>query len=180
MAVLGRPCPGLLQTEAYSRAVIRANPALVRDEDVDTLMRIKLERQRILTHVEKPVRFWAVIGETALRTPIGGPDVMRAQLDYLTKVVEEYNITLQVLPYSVGAHAGLSGPFVTFSYNVPNDTGVVFLENLTSSLYLETPSEVAAYTLVFDNLRSSALNPADSLDCIVAIANEVMTKRTKR
>lgn len=172
--------PGLLQTEAYSRAVIRANPALVRDEEVDTLMRIKAERQRLLTHVEKPVRFWAIIGEAALRTPIGGPKVMRGQLEYLAETVEQSNVTLQVLPYAAGAHAGLSGPFVLFSYNVPNDTGIVFLENLTSSLYLETPDEVANYTLVFDALRSSALNPADSLDFVTAVAEEHTSDRTTR
>lgn len=172
--------PGLLQTEAYSRAVIRANPALVRDEEVDTLMRIKAERQRLLTHVEKPVRFWAIIGEAALRTPIGGPKVMRGQLEYLAEAVEQSNVTLQVLPYAAGAHAGLSGPFVLFSYNVPNDTGIVFLENLTSSLYLETPDEVANYTLVFDALRSSALNPADSLDFVTAVAEEHTSDRTTR
>ncbi|WP_328469971.1 helix-turn-helix domain-containing protein [Streptomyces sp. NBC_00448] len=172
--------PGLLQTEDYSRAVIRANPALVRDDDVDTLMRVKIERQTILTRQDGPVRFWAIIGEAALRTPIGGTEVMRAQLDHLVKVVERPNVTLQVLPYDVGAHAGLSGPFVIFSFAVPNDAGVVFLENLSSSLYLETHDEVAGYTLVFDALRSSALNPADSLDYIAKVADEVLPKKAKR
>lgn len=172
--------PGLMQTEDYSRAVIRANPAMVRDEEVDALMAIRTERQLILTHNESPVRFWAIIGEAALRTPIGGPKVMRAQLEYLAKAVEHPNITLQVLPYSVGAHAGLSGPFVVFAFNMPNDTGVVFLENLTSSLYLETPDEVAGYTLVFDDLRSSALNPADSQDFISTVAEEFVSDKTTR
>lgn len=172
--------PGLLQTEDYSRAVIRANPALVRDDDVDTLMRVKIERQTILTRQDGPVRFWAIIGEAALRTPIGGTEVMRAQLDHLVEVVERPNVTLQVLPYDVGAHAGLSGPFVIFSFAVPNDAGVVFLENLSSSLYLETHDEVAGYTLVFDALRSSALNPADSLDYIAKVADEVLPKEAKR
>ncbi|WP_169317257.1 helix-turn-helix domain-containing protein [Actinacidiphila oryziradicis] len=172
--------PGLLQTEAYSRAVIRANPALVRDEVVDTLMKVRAERQAILTRDTEPVRFWAIIGEAALRTPIGGADVMSAQLHHLAEMVKRPNITLQVLPYSVGAHAGLSGPFVIFSFAVPNDTGVVFLENLSSSLYLETPDEAAGYTLVFDDLRSSALNPADSLEYIARITHELGTKEAKR
>lgn len=172
--------PGLLQTEAYSRAVIGANPALVREEVVDTLMKVRVERQTILTRDAGPVRFWSIIGEAALRTPIGGPEVMRAQLDHLAETVQRPNITLQVLPYKVGAHAGLSGPFVIFGFNVPNDTGVVFLENLSSSLYLETKDEVDGYTLVFDALRSSALNPADSLDYIDSIANEIMPMKAKR
>jgi len=172
--------PGLLQTEAYSRAVIRANPALIRDEVIDTLMTVRVERQSILTRDVKPVRFWTIIGEAALRTPIGGPEVMRAQLGHLAEMVQRPNITLQVLPYKVGAHAGLSGPFVIFGFDVPNDAGVVFLENLSSSLYLETKDEVADYTLAFDALRSSALNPAESLDYIDTIANEITSERAKR
>ncbi|WP_433889862.1 helix-turn-helix domain-containing protein [Streptomyces sp. CA-111067] len=172
--------PGLLQTEAYSRAVIRANPALVRDDVIDTLQKVRAERQTILTRADKPARFWAIIGEAALRTPIGGAEVMRAQLDSLTEAVQRPNVTLQVLPYAVGAHAGLSGPFVIFSFPaVPNDSGVVFLENLSSSLYLETKDEVDGYTLVFDDLRSSALNPAESLEYIAVIADEFLPKKTR-
>jgi hypothetical protein len=135
-------------------------------------------RSRPDRHV--PACFWSIIGEAALRTPVGGVEVMRDQLAHLTEMVKRPNITLQVLPYSVGAHAGLSGPFVIFGFNLPGDSGVVFLENLSSSLYLETDEEVIGYTLVFDDLRSSALNPADSLDCIAAIAGELGTKETKR
>ena len=172
--------PGLLQTEAYSRAVIRANPALVSDEVIDTLQKVRVERQAILTRGETPVRFWAIIGEAALRTPIGGADVMRAQLDHLTDMVKLPNVTLQVLPYSIGAHAGLSGPFVIFSFpDAPNGAGPVFLETLTSSLFVETRNEVDGYTLVFDDLRSSALNPADSLEYISRIAEEIMPKKAR-
>ncbi|WP_055531937.1 helix-turn-helix domain-containing protein [Streptomyces graminilatus] len=168
--------PGLLQTEEYSRAVMKANPAMVRDEVVDTLMKVRAERQVILTRDQDPVRFWAIIGEAALRTPVGSPAIMQAQLDHLAKMTERPNITLQVLPYSVGAHAGLSGPFLVLSFAVPNDSGVVWLENLSSSLYLDTQEEVAGYTLVFDDLRSSALNPAGSLERIARIAHELGTK----
>jgi hypothetical protein len=153
---------------------------LVRDGDVDALMKVRVERQTILARRDNPVRFWAVIGEAALRTPIGGPEVMSAQLDYLRAVVERPNVTLQVLPYSVGAHAGLSGPFVLFSFAVANDTGVVFLENLTSSLYLEMSDEVAGYTLVFDALRSAALNPADSFDYIATVGGEALPVRDSK
>ncbi|MHB9859005.1 helix-turn-helix domain-containing protein [Streptomyces sp. YIM S03343] len=168
--------PGLLQTEDYSQAVMKANPAMVRDEVVDTLKKVRAERQAILTRNQDPVRFWAIIGEAALLTPVGGAEVMRAQLAHLTKMVERPNITLQVLPYKIGAHAGLSGPFLVLSFAVPNDSGVVWLENLSSSLYLDTQEEVAGYTLVFDDLRSSALNPADSLQHIARIAQELGTE----
>jgi hypothetical protein len=170
--------PGLLQIEPYSLAVIRSGIFTMRDEDVDAMVRIKMERQRILGHVLRPVRLWAVICEAALRTPIGGPDVMRAQLEHLTKVVERPNITVQVLPFAVGAHAGLSGPFSVFAFGGPLDSGGVFLENLTNSIYLDRQDEVAGYSALFDNLRSVALNPADSLDLITEIADEFMSDRT--
>jgi hypothetical protein len=85
-----------------------------------------------------------------------------------------------VLPYSVGAHAGLSGPFVILTFPARIESSVVLLENLSSSLYLETTEEAVGYTLVFDDLRSSALNPADSLDYIALIGNELGDRPTKR
>ena len=158
--------PGLLQIDSYTRAVVRANPALVTDEAVDKMLRVREERKNILTRDESPVRFWGIMGEAALRTPVGGSDIMREQLEHLEKMTQRTNITLQVLPYAMGAHAGMSGPFIIFSFPLPGDSEVAFLENLTSSLYLETTEEINSYTLVFDVLRSSALNPADSLEFI--------------
>ncbi|MDB1088072.1 helix-turn-helix transcriptional regulator [Streptomyces sp. ACA25] len=158
--------PGLLQTDDYTKAVIRANPAMVSEDSVDKLLRVRAERKTILTRKESPVRFWAIVGEAALRTPVGGSGVMTAQIEHLAKMTEQPNITLQVLPYRSGAHAGLSGPFVIFAFPMPGDREIIFLENLTSSLYLEKPSTVEEYTLVFDVLRSSALNPGDSLDLV--------------
>jgi transcriptional regulator with XRE-family HTH domain len=161
--------PGLLQTDDYTRAVIDANPALVTDDSIEKLLRVRAERKLVLTRDELPVRFWGIIGEAALRTPVGGADVMKAQIDYLVKMTERPNITLQVLPYKAGAHAGLSGPFIIFAFSLPGDRDIIFLENLTSSLYLDKPPAVEEYTLVFDDLRSSALNPGDSLDLISEI-----------
>lgn len=164
--------PGLLQTRDYTRAVVRANPALVSDEAVENLLEVRDERKKILTRDEDPVRFWAIVGESALRTPVGGRDVMAKQLEHLEAVTEKPNVTLQVLPHAVGAHAGMSGPFVIYAFPLPGESEIVFLENLTSSLYLETREEIDEYTLVFDVLRSSALNPADSLALIGEIKKQ--------
>ncbi|UED85600.1 Scr1 family TA system antitoxin-like transcriptional regulator [Streptomyces profundus] len=113
--------PGLLQTNEYTRAVIRANPALVTDEAVEKLLQVRTERKLILTRDEEPIRFWAIIGEAALRTPVGGAEVMRAQVDQLLSMTERPNITVQVLPYQAGAHAGLSGPFIIFQFPLPGE-----------------------------------------------------------
>ncbi|MCX4749956.1 helix-turn-helix domain-containing protein [Kitasatospora sp. NBC_01287] len=153
--------PGLLQTEGYTRAVTRANPAILDDASLDAFTKVRLARQEVLT-APNPARLSAIIGEAALRTPIGGRTVMRGQLEHLLSVAGRQNASLQVLPFEVGAHAGLSGPFVIFSYPLPAAGDVIYLENLTSSLYLDDPEDAERYRTVFDNLRSAALNPGDS------------------
>ena len=160
--------PGLLQTEGYARAVTQANPSILDSESLDAFIKIRLARQEVLTH-PNPVRISAIIGEAALRTPAGGHDVMRGQLEHLLEVASMQNASLQILPFEVGAHAGMSGPFVIFSYPLPAAGDVVYLENLTSSLYLDSPEDAEGYRTVFESLRSSALNSSDSRQMICDI-----------
>ncbi|WP_280704786.1 helix-turn-helix transcriptional regulator [Kitasatospora sp. GP30] len=164
--------PGLLQTESYAHALLEANPAAVRPERIDQLVKIRMERKEVL-RADNPARFCAIIWEPALRCPVGGPEVLRSQLGYLADAVQHPNITLQVMPLSGGATAGACGGFVMIGFTDSALPGAVFLENLTSSHYLEQPAELNGYSLVFDHLRSSALDPAQSLDMITAIAAEV-------
>ncbi|MGK4582697.1 helix-turn-helix domain-containing protein [Kitasatospora sp. HPMI-4] len=163
--------PGLLQTEDYARALLAANPAAVRPERIDQLVEVRMERKDVLVKPD-PARFWAIIWEPALRCPVGGVDVRRAQLGYLTEAAQLPNVTLQVVPLDVGATAGACGAFVMFGFTDSPTPGAVFLETLTSSHYLEQETELDGYGLVFEYLRSSALNPAQSLDMITAIAAE--------
>ncbi|MCX4744985.1 helix-turn-helix domain-containing protein [Kitasatospora sp. NBC_01287] len=163
--------PGLLQTEGYTRALLEANPAAVRKERVEQLVRIRMERKEVLNKAD-PARFWAIIWEPALRCPVGGEAAHRTQLTHLTEVAELPNVTLQVVPLEVGATAGACGAFVMFGFSDSPMPGAVFLETLTSSHYLENESELDGYGLAFDYLRSSALNPARSRDMIAAIAAE--------
>ncbi|MDT0347285.1 helix-turn-helix domain-containing protein [Streptomyces litchfieldiae] len=165
--------PGLLQTEAYARAVIHANPAILSPADVDDLVKVLHERQVVLDREppEQPPRLWAVIGESAIRQTVGGVKVMREQLTHLGELTERQHIVLQVLPHTAGAHAGLTGAFVVFG--LPRDPDVVSVENMTGTLYMDQPGERRGYNDAFDHLRATALNPADSLALIQRAAKEM-------
>ncbi|MFF3005374.1 helix-turn-helix domain-containing protein [Kitasatospora sp. NPDC057940] len=163
--------PGLLQTEDYTRALLQANPAVVRPERIDQLVKLRMERKEVLTKPD-PARLCAIVWEPALRCPVGGADAHRAQLDYLVEAAQLPNVTLQVVPLDIGPTAGACGAFVMYGFTGSPTSGAVFLENLTSSHYLEREAELDGYGLVFEDLRSSALNPAQSLDMITAIAAE--------
>ncbi|MFE6864932.1 helix-turn-helix domain-containing protein [Kitasatospora sp. NPDC057692] len=163
--------PGLLQTEDYARALLQANPAAVRPERIDQLVKIRMERKSVLSKPDA-ARFWAIIWEPALRCPVGGQAVWKAQLRHLAEVAQFPNVTLQVVPLDVGATAGACGAFVMFGFTDSPAPGAVFLETLTSSHYLEQEAELDGYGLVFECLRSSALNPAESLDRIAAVEAE--------
>ncbi|MEC4015155.1 helix-turn-helix domain-containing protein [Streptomyces sp. H27-D2] len=164
--------PGLLQTEAYTRAVIHANPWITPPADIESLVKIRRERQAILDR-EGPPRLWFIIGESAIRQLVGGPAVMREQLDRLEQLTSLQHVMIQVLPHGAGAHAGLNGPFVIFGFSAERGPDIVCLENLTGTLYMDQPGELEGYGTAFDHLRASALNPADSLALIQQVAKEL-------
>ena len=161
--------PGLLQTEAYTRAVLHANPASIRFGQIEQFVKIRADRKAVLTG-DSPVRFSAIIWEPALHCAFGGREAHQEQLRHLVEMGQCPNVTIQVVPLSVGATAGTSGAFVLFSFTDSPMPGAVFLESLTSSHYLEEPAELDSYGMVFDFLRSSALNPDESLNTIAALA----------
>ncbi|MFJ9840259.1 helix-turn-helix domain-containing protein [Kitasatospora sp. NPDC101155] len=163
--------PGLLQTEDYARALLEANPAAVRPERIDQVVKIRMERKAVLNKPDS-ARFWAIIWEPALRCPVGGADVRQAQLRYLAEAAQLPNVTLQVVPIGLGATAGACGGFVMYGFTDSPAPGAVFVETLTNGHYLEREAELDGYGLVFEYLRSSALNPSDSLDMITSIATE--------
>lgn len=142
--------PGLLQTEDYARAVIRLGN-LPSQEEVDRRARARVSRQEILNR-ENPPRLWAVLDEGALRRIIGGPEVMRAQLRHLIEMCDHPAVTLQILPFSAGAHRAMGGPFTILRYTEPDLRDVVYIEQLTSALYLDKPTEVDAYLEVIEEV----------------------------
>jgi transcriptional regulator with XRE-family HTH domain len=157
------PClvPGLLQTPEYARAVMLANPAMISPDKLDNFISIKQERQARLEH-STDARLDAVIWEPALMTTVGDDEIRRGQLARLLELMNRPNISVQVLPLEAGGQATMSGSFVMFSFGSERAVSTIFVENLTSSQYLEMDEELRGYTLVFDALRSAALSSAAS------------------
>ncbi|GGZ86914.1 helix-turn-helix domain-containing protein [Streptomyces echinoruber] len=161
--------PGLLQTPEYARAVTRAAVEGATEERLDALVRVRLARQDVL-RADPPLRLSAVLDEAVLRREVGGPEVMARQLERLVEAARLPHVRLQVLPFSAGAHIGVTGPFVIFSFPRTSDLDVVVLDHLTSSLYLERKEDLRAYAEAFNALRRHALSPEESLDFIAAVA----------
>ena len=142
--------PGLLQTEGYARALIRMGNAPT-EEDVLRRAEARMSRQDILTR-ETPPKVWAVMDEGALRRPIGGPAVMREQLKHLIDMCDHPAVTVQVLPFSVASHPAMGGPFTILRFSEPDLRDVVYIEQLTSALYLDKAAEVDSYLEVMEQL----------------------------
>ncbi|MGY0065954.1 helix-turn-helix domain-containing protein [Streptomyces sp. QTS137] len=161
--------PGLLQTPEYARAVTAAALEGTSEERLDTLVEVRLARQDVL-RADPPLGFSAVLDEAVLRRQVGGPGVMTRQLERLVEAARLPQVRLQVLPFTAGAHIGVTGPFVIFSFSRTSDLDVVVLDHLTSSLYLERKEDLRVYSEAFDALSIHALSPEDSLDFIAGTA----------
>jgi transcriptional regulator with XRE-family HTH domain len=155
--------PGLLQTEEYAREVLHAiHHYQAGPEKLARRLEARLARQALLTGKDAP-RYWVVLDEAVLRRVIGGRQVMHAQLQRLIDAAELPNVTLQVLPFSVGAHAALDGDFTILRYRDPEDPDVVFIENTGVDAYLEDPAVTRRYNSIFEHLRMAAQNQAESV-----------------
>ncbi|MGW0470563.1 helix-turn-helix domain-containing protein [Streptomyces coeruleorubidus] len=161
--------PGLLQTPEYARAVTKAAVEGLSEDRLDTLVEVRLARQDVL-RADPPLELSAVLDEAVLRREVGGPGVMARQLERLVEAARLPQVRLQVLPFAAGAHIGVTGPFVIFSFSSTSDLDVVVLDHLTSSLYLERKEDLQAYTEAFNALQIHALSPEDSLDFIAGTA----------
>ncbi|MDQ0963506.1 transcriptional regulator with XRE-family HTH domain [Streptomyces sp. B4I13] len=162
--------PGLLQTPEYARAVTGAAVEGLDEEQLDTLVEVRLARQDVL-RAQPPLELNAVLDESVLRREVGGPEAMARQLRRLAEASRLPQVSLQVLPFTAGAHIGVTGPFVIFSFSRTSDLDVVVLDHLTSSLYLERKEDLQAYAQAFNALRAHALPPGESSDYIAAIAD---------
>lgn len=155
--------PGLLQTADYYRAYLTTAPA---NPDVDRKVEVRLARQERLAGGDRP-RFWVVMNEAVIRRTVGGTDVMRAQLARIVDVSGLPEVTIQVLPFSGGAHPAMEGPFSILDFPEPGlDPTVVYLENQAGSVYLEEDAQVDRYSQTFDHLIARALSPEDSVRMI--------------
>jgi transcriptional regulator with XRE-family HTH domain len=151
--------PGLFQTEDYARAVTRLGHQTAPESEIERRVGLRLKRQDLLSRARLP-RIWVVMDEAVLRRPIGGAAVMRAQLFRLAGVAELPGVRLQVVPFARGGHAGASGSFSILRFEEPDLPDVVYMEQLTSAVYLDQRADVEHYLEVADQLSSEALTPA--------------------
>ncbi|MGH3321663.1 MAG: helix-turn-helix domain-containing protein, partial [Streptosporangiaceae bacterium] len=164
---------GLLQTEHYAREVIRAGlMALSPPAEVERRVEVRTTRQNLLTREDNPLRFWTVIDEAALTRPVGPREMMRQQYEHLLKLAEYDNVTIQVLLNSAGVHPATAGMFAILEFPERLDSDVVYVEAMTSSLYVESDAAVYRYTLAFDHLRAMALGPRESKAHIAELAEQ--------
>jgi transcriptional regulator with XRE-family HTH domain len=163
--------PGLLQTKEYARAVVTAGAAGVGAEEISRRVDLRLERQRMLDRPDGPI-FWAVIDEAALRRPIGGADVMRAQLEHLIDLMRQPNITIQVMPFSYGGHSAEGGAFTILRFPDNDLPDVIYVEQLASALYLDKREDVDRYTEVMERLCAVSTTPDETVELLRAIAEE--------
>lgn len=152
--------PGLLQTAGYAHAVISEMRPDLTARQVDTLVKVRIQRQQLLDKEEAP-KCWTVIDEAALRRRIGSEEVMLEQLDHLLTMSEHPRVTVQFLPFEAGAHVGLYGSFVLMGFPPPT-AEVVWVESFANSVCFEEPQDVGRYTDAFDHVRALALGPRES------------------
>jgi transcriptional regulator with XRE-family HTH domain len=165
--------PGLLQTADYARAVVRLGQPGAAPEEIDRRISLRMGRQELLTKPGGP-RLWAIVDEAALRRPIGGKEVMRAQLVQLIEATNEPQVTLQVMPFRSGGHAAEAGAFTIMRFPEADLPDVVYLEQLTSALYLDKRDDVEKYTEVMERLSVESESPERSVDILSGMLEEVM------
>jgi transcriptional regulator with XRE-family HTH domain len=167
--------PGLLQTADYARAVIRLGRPSAPADEVGRRLNLRLTRQEVLTKPSGP-RLWAVIDEAALRRPIGGREVMRAQFARLIEAAREPNITLQVVPFRSGGHAAEAGAFTIMRFPEVDLPDVVYLEQLTSALYVDKREDVERYTEVMERLSVEGASPMRTIEILSGMLEEVIAE----
>ncbi len=164
----------LAGAQDYARGIYRGTvPTATRDE-IRNLVEARMSRQAVLTR-DVPLRLWAIVDEAALHRPVGGHKVMAAQLDHLAESATELpHVTLQVIPYDVGAHPGMTASFAVLQFGGDPPTGdVVYHESQTGDLFLENETDVARFTAIFEHLRAMALAPEQSTALLRRIARDM-------
>ncbi|MFJ9414636.1 MULTISPECIES: helix-turn-helix domain-containing protein [unclassified Streptomyces] len=164
--------PGLLQTPGYAEAVIPGAVPELAPENLEKRIQVRMRRQERVNDPKRPLRLWVVLDESALRRVVGSHLVMREQLDHLVEMSHLPHVTVQVLPYDTGAHAGMSGTFSILEFDDASDSSVVYIEGVTSDLYLEKTNDVHKYTIMYEHLRAQALNADQSREFIAKASKE--------
>ncbi|MEV0036812.1 helix-turn-helix transcriptional regulator [Streptomyces sp. NPDC050804] len=164
--------PGLLQTRPYAEALINGALPESAGPDVEKRVGVRLRRQDRINSTENPLRLWAVVDEAALRRVVGNRQLMREQLERLVEQSQLPHVTVQVLPFHMGAHPGISGHYAVLEFPDASDSSVVYIEGVTSDLYLEKANDVQRYSVMYEHLRAQALNVDQTRQFIADIAKE--------
>ena len=163
---------GLFQTEDYARAVTLLGHTTATADEIDRRVSLRLKRQDLLS-APQPPQVWSVLDEGALRRPVGGPQVMRAQLNHLAEMARLRHVTIQVVPFDRGGHAAAGGSFTVLRFSEPEVPDVVYLEQLTSALYLDKHEDVDHYMEVMNQLSTEALTPVQSARFITDMSKDI-------
>jgi transcriptional regulator with XRE-family HTH domain len=153
--------PGLLQTADYARSIVVLGHGDAPEDDTDRRVAMRMRRQDIITRPTAPI-VWAVVDESALRRPVGGAAVQRAQIRHLLDIAELSNITIQVMPYAAGGHAAAGGSFSILRFDESELPDIVYVEQLASALYLDKRADLELYLSVMDALSVQAAQPAST------------------
>ncbi|MER7926211.1 MULTISPECIES: helix-turn-helix transcriptional regulator [unclassified Streptomyces] len=164
--------PGLLQTRQYAEALITGALPESAPADVEKRVQVRLRRQERIAAAENPLRLWAVLDEAALRREVGNKQVMIGQLDGLIEMSQLPHVTVQVIPFAMGAHPGVSGQYAILEFPDAADSSVVYIEGVTSDLYLEKAQDVQKYSVMYEHLRAQALNADQSREFISNVAKD--------
>ena len=164
--------PGLMQNEDYARAVITHGHRNQPEREIDRRVQLRMDRQKILGQPDAP-QLWAVIDEAALTRPFGPPSVMRAQLEHLLEISAAPNVTVQILPFRSGAHAAAGGSFTILRFAEEEIPDLVYLEQLTSAVYLDKRPDVEEYLTIMEQIGVQAETPAESATTIHRMLKEM-------
>jgi transcriptional regulator with XRE-family HTH domain len=157
--------PGLLQTADYARAVIRETFPRHTPQQIDRLVDLRMARQHRLDD-QPPLELWSILDEAVIRRPVGGAAIMRRQLSHLLTAAERASVTMQILPFSCGAHAAHTGSFSVLEFPDRTDSEVAHVESVAGYIYLEKDKDVRARSEAFDRLRAAALSPSASAELV--------------
>ncbi|MEV8568300.1 helix-turn-helix transcriptional regulator [Streptomyces sp. NPDC051322] len=164
--------PGLLQTRRYAEALITGAMPETSTTDIEKRVQVRLRRQDRLQAADSPLRLWVVLDEATLRRVVGDRQSMIEQLEFLIEWSQLPHVTLQVLPFEVGAHPGVTGQYAILEFPDAGDSSVVYIEGVTSDLYLEKAPDVQRYSVMYEHLRAQALNADQTRQFISDVAKE--------
>jgi transcriptional regulator with XRE-family HTH domain len=162
---------GLVQTADYAEALLRGHGQALPEKEIRRQLRLRLHRQEVLRS-DPPLQLWLVVSQHVLETPVGGPEVMRAQLAHLRELADLPNVEIQVLPREIVPYAAMHGAFTIMSFPFPGDAGLVYVETRARGLFFEETSHLLEYAQVLNYLRVSALSPEESIRLFESIRKE--------